>query len=561
MQNTQEITTDAAMLRPRGVSPVTVTALAAAIDGYVLSGSDSTGADQASVTGVSIDSRSIHPGDLYAALPGARFHGATFAHVAREAGACAVLTDSDGARIIQEAGAHVPILVADDPRSAVGTIAAQVYASQPTDGTEMSLFAVTGTNGKTTTTYFVNSILQALGKTTGLIGTIEILAGDQRIPSTLTTPEAPTVHALLSVMRESGMTAAAMEVSSHAIEFRRVDGVRYDVAGFTNLTQDHLDLHGSMQAYFEVKAQLFTPERAQRAVIVVSDEQDVWGLAMARQARSHLGAENVDVFAMRGGVAEDREDGSLRQGADWTLHSLHRRGIGHAFELIHRDGRSLRVSTGLPGEFNVANAALAVLMVLAAGVDHAVLQRALDDHDPLTTDVPGRMQLIGTEPTAVVDFAHNPDALVRALTAVDPPEGGGRVILVFGATGDRDKTKRAVMGRIAAQEADVVIVSDDDPHGEDPAHIRAEVLAGAHALVESGAARAAEIHEIVPRTVAIRSAVRMAGRQDSVIVAGRGHETTQDIAGVDHPLDDRVELRAALDELHNGSQEGWGEPK
>ncbi|NHU84415.1 UDP-N-acetylmuramoyl-L-alanyl-D-glutamate--2,6-diaminopimelate ligase [Kocuria sp. JC486] len=555
MENSPEITTDAALLRPEGVSSLALGQLASLTGGQLLPGLQGTGdAAELRVSGVSIDSRAIRPGDLYAALPGARFHGADFADGARKSGAVAVLTDPDGARILGEQAA-LPVIVVEDPRAQLGAVARTVYGSQPQDGTGLGLFGVTGTNGKTTTTYFVNSILRALGETTGLIGTIEILADDQKIPSKLTTPEASTVHALLAVMRESGMTAASMEVSSHAIEFDRVAGVRYDVAGFTNLTQDHLDLHGTMQAYFDVKARLFTPERTGRAVVVVADDDDEWGIAMARHARAQLGADNVDVFAMRGGVVADREGGPQRRGADWTLHSMTRRGIGHAFELVHRDGRSLRVSTGLPGEFNVANAALATLMVLASGVDLDLLQRVLDEHDPLTTDVPGRMQLIGTEPTAVVDFAHNPDALARALAAVDPPEGNGRVILVFGATGDRDKTKRPLMGEIAAREADVVIISDDDPHGEDPAAIRAEVAAGAHALIESGRARAAEVHEISPRAVAIRSAVRMAGRGDSVIVAGRGHETVQEIAGVDHPLDDRAELRAALEDMQEGRWE------
>ncbi|MDO5618456.1 UDP-N-acetylmuramoyl-L-alanyl-D-glutamate--2,6-diaminopimelate ligase [Kocuria sp.] len=563
MDNAPEITTDAALLRPGGVSPISLGSMAAALDGQLLQVPETTDLQQVEVSGISIDSRAVQPGDLYAALPGARFHGASFAAAAVNNGAAAILTDAAGGQLVADAQppVTVPIVLSQDPRAAVGDLAAHIYASQPVDGSGLSLFAVTGTNGKTTTTYFVNSILRALGETTGLIGTIEILAGDQQIPSTLTTPEAPTVHALLSVMRESGMTAASMEVSSHAIEFHRVDGVRYGVCGFTNLTQDHLDLHGTMQAYFEVKAELFTPARTERAVVVVADDADTWGINMARHARAQLGAENVDVFAMRGGVVADRESGPQRRGADWTLHSMTRRGIGHAFRLVHRDGRTLRVSTGLPGEFNVANAALATLMVLSSGVELERLQRVLDEYDPLTTDVPGRMQLIGTQPTAVVDFAHNPDALARALNAVDPPEGEGRVILVFGATGDRDKTKRPLMGEIAVREADVVIISDDDPHGEDPAAIRGEVLAGAHALMESGKARATEIHEIAPRSVAIRSAVRMAGRNDSVIVAGRGHETVQDIAGVDHPLDDRAELRAALDEMGSSSQEGWGEAK
>src|SRR4051812_29683973 len=206
-----------------------------------------------SVTGLSIDSRGVEPGDLYVAVPGARFHGAQFADTAAAAGAVAVLTDDDGARLAsgQDLGG-IPVLLAADLRSLVGPLSAAVYDSQPEQGPRPVLFGVTGTNGKTTTTYFVNSLLGALGRSTGLIGTIEILAGGEPIPSALTTPESPQVHGLLALMRERGLDAAAMEVSSHSVSYRRVDAVVYDVAGFTNLTQDHLDLHGSMEEYFEI---------------------------------------------------------------------------------------------------------------------------------------------------------------------------------------------------------------------------------------------------------------------------------------------------------------------
>lgn len=498
------------------------------------------------VTGVVLNSREVQPGDLYAALPGARVHGARFAGDAAAAGAVAVLTDPEGARELAAAGVDLPVLVSPQPRTWVGPVARAVYDSQPQDGSGQELFAVTGTNGKTTTTYFTTSILRALGHTTGLIGTIEILAGDTPIPSHLTTPEAPHVHSLLALMRERGITATGMEVSSHALEFHRVDGVRYDVAGFTNLTQDHLDLHGSMAEYFQAKAQLFTAERTRRAVVVLS-EDDPWGAAMAQRARENLGAENVTTVALRGSDAAGEP-------ADWTLSSLERRGIGNAFRLRHTDGTELRVHTGLPGEFNVANAALAVLMVLDSGVAVETLQRALDEHDPLTTSVPGRMQLVGTAPTSLVDFAHNPDALVRSLRSVTPEDGEGRVIVVFGATGQRDRTKRPVMGRVAAEEADVVIVTDDDPHSEDPAPIREQVAAGAREAVANGA-RATDVLVIDPRATAIRTAVRMARPEDSIIVAGRGHETAQDFNGVSVPLDDRVELRSALEALHAHTKE------
>ncbi len=485
-------------------------------------------AGDALVTGVALDSRSVEPGDLYVAVPGTGRHGASFAAQALENGAVAVVTDEAGARLtaLDDAVAGVPVLVVDDARAAVGPVAAFVFASQPEDAARPLLLGVTGTNGKTTTTYFANALLGALGHRTGLIGTIEILAGGEAIPSRLTTPESTDVHALLALMRERGLTAASMEVSSHAIEYRRVDGVRYDVAGFTNLTQDHLDLHETMDEYFSAKAKLFTPERAARGVVMVDD---AWGRRLAEQAA-------IPVTTLS--VAGER--------ADWFLASSERDGLGTAFELQGPNGQSLHLRTGLPGQFNVANAALAALLVHAAGASLEEIQRAADVAEPFSVEVPGRMQLVGTEPAAVVDFAHNPDALGRALEAVRPPDGAGRVVVVFGATGQRDQGKRPIMGAVAVRGADVVVVTDDDPHDEDPAAIRADVVGGARAENEAaGLGRIVE--EVAPRAAAIRRAVELAGAEDVILVAGRGHEVFQEVQGVNLDLDDRIELRAALE--------------
>jgi UDP-N-acetylmuramoyl-L-alanyl-D-glutamate--2,6-diaminopimelate ligase len=484
------------------------------------------------VTGISLNSRTVQPGDLYVALPGAARHGADFVTDAVAAGAVAVMTDDAGARLLAlSADTPVPVLVADQPRRVVGGLAALIYQSRPEGGGAPVLFGVTGTNGKTTTTYFINSLLAALGRKTGLIGTIEILAGGEPIPSLLTTPESTDVHALLALMRERGLDAASMEVSSHAVSFHRVDGVEFDVAGFTNLTQDHLDLHGSMEEYFRTKAELFTPGRAKAAVVTVDDS---WGRLLAADARIP-----VTTLSTRG--AGEPEAGQ----ADWTVTGTAPRGLGTEFGLRHRHGTELRVHTGLPGSFNVSNAALATIMVLASGVDAVTLQAALDAADPFTVAVPGRMQLVSAAPAAVVDFAHNPDALERALEAVRSPEEGSRVIVVFGATGQRDQSKRPAMGAIAARLADVVIVSDDDPHDEDAAAIRADVLAGARAAKE-GEHLGCTIMEIYPRDAAIRHAVDLATDRDTILVAGRGHEVWQEVKGVNLALDDRVELRTAL---------------
>ncbi|MGJ3192819.1 UDP-N-acetylmuramoyl-L-alanyl-D-glutamate--2,6-diaminopimelate ligase [Paenarthrobacter sp. FR1] len=517
-------TTDAGRsgFRPESVAAVSLATIAETLGIAAPDGSHHKG-----VTGITLNSRAVEAGDLYMALPGASRHGADFVPQAIDAGAVAVVTDDAGARQLALAGEQpVPVLIVEEPRAAVGRLAALIYRSQPADGGFPSLYGVTGTNGKTTTTYFINSLLRALGKTAGLIGTIEIVAGGEPIPSLLTTPESTDVHALLALMRERGLDAASMEVSSHAISYHRVDGVMFDVAGFTNLTQDHLDLHGSMEEYFRTKAELFTAGRARHAVVTVDDD---WGRKLAEVA-------DIPVTTLS---AKDGTD------AHWRVASVSARGLGSEFELRHADGRTLRVHTGLPGDFNVANAALATIMVLASGVEMATLQAALDAHDPFTVAVPGRMQLVSTEPASVVDFAHNPDALARALEAVRSPVEGSRVIVVFGATGQRDQGKRPTMGAIAARLADVVIISDDDPHDEDAAAIRADVLQGAEAARESEHLTS-QIIESHPRDAAIRLAVEMATAKDTILIAGRGHEVWQEVKGVNLALDDRVELRAAL---------------
>ncbi len=478
------------------------------------------------ISGVAMDSRQVHPGDLYAALPGAMQHGALYAAAAITAGAAAILTDPEGALLV---GTHgpVPVVVVPTPRNLVGEVAAAVYRTRSASPT---LFGVTGTNGKTTTTYFINSLLVSIGRSTGLIGTIEILAGGEPIPSALTTPESPQVHGLLALMKERSIDAASMEVSSHALHFHRVDAVKFDVVGFTNLTQDHLDLHETMEEYFATKSQLFRREAADKAVIIIDD---VWGRRLAETTDA-----GVTTLATQPEPAED---------ADWIVEDVIRHGLGHSFTLTARDGRSLKLCTGLPGRFNVANAALAATMVLASGVPAEEIQAAAALHDPFTAQVPGRMQLIGEAPAAIVDFAHNTDALALTLEAVRRPESGSRVIVVFGATGQRDALKRPMMGEIAARLADVVVITDDDPHEEDAASIRADVLAGAK-REQKRQHIPCVVEEVFPRRNAIRRAVALANEADTIVIAGRGHEVWQEIKGENHALDDRVELRAALEE-------------
>jgi UDP-N-acetylmuramoyl-L-alanyl-D-glutamate--2,6-diaminopimelate ligase len=488
----------------------------------------------AAVTCVASDNRVARPGDLFVALPGARAHGAQFAADAVGRGAVAVLTDARGAELA--AGLDVPLVIADDPRAILGQVAAWVLGN-PAD--ELMTFGVTGTNGKTTTTYQLDHLLRALGWKGGLIGTVETRSGDRVIPSVLTTPEAADLQALLAAMREDEVRTLAMEVSSHALAQHRVDGVVFGVAGFTNLTQDHLDFHGDFETYFATKADLFTPARARRGVVTIDD---AWGERMAQAAQ-------IPVATLTTLPGKD---------ADWTVTDVAPSGTGSAFTLTHRDGRTLRTSTSLPGGYNVANAALAVTMVLEGGSDVRDVTEALAAADGLSATVPGRMEVLATAPRVVVDFAHNTEALELALAALRPTTPG-RLAVVFGATGDRDPGKRPFMGAAAVRGADVVYVTDDDPHDEDPAKVRAEVLAGTGQSIEPGAtpgrtvdaaadsgSRTVEVHEVAPRADAIRAAILAAGPDDTVLVAGRGHETVQEIAGVDHLLDDRVEARAAL---------------
>lgn len=534
---------DAQTLHPKSVRPVSLGHLLDTLRDLGAEVSSRPAAQQSGavedveVTGISMDSRGVCAGDLYVALPGAKVHGAQFAEGALKLGAAAILTDAAGAELLGEAA--VPLLVTEHLREYVGPLAAQIYGSASFPATHR--YAVTGTNGKTTSTYMLESIFRTgLGAKTGLIGTIQILIDGVSVPSKMTTPESPHVHSLLTIMGEHGLRCAAMEVSSHAIDYHRVDGVKYAVAGFTNLTQDHLDLHGTMEHYFESKAQLFTPERAELAVITADDS---WGEKMHASAAERMGAEHVHrlVTARGAGLAEVPAEFGER---DWAVVRVQREGLGHRFHLENGAGESIECYTGLPADFNVSNAALAALMAYldTDAAERELLLPALASGPALTPVVPGRMQLISLAPHAIVDFAHNPDGLTRALEAMDRP-GDGKVMIVFGATGERDHLKRPIMGAIAAQNADIVIVTDDDPHGEEPAPIRAAVEEGAQKAQNR---RAQQILNISPRSAAIDAAIALATEHDAILIAGRGHETEQDVDGVDIALDDRVETARAL---------------
>ncbi|WP_308422243.1 UDP-N-acetylmuramoyl-L-alanyl-D-glutamate--2,6-diaminopimelate ligase [Marmoricola endophyticus] len=468
------------------------------------------------VTGLSLSSQRVRPGDLYAALPGSRAHGASYAGAAVAAGAVAVVTDTEGADLVDAA---VPVLVVDEPRARLGDLAARVYGHPALD---LALLAVTGTQGKTTTTRLAEAALESSGTTAAVVGTNGTRIAGEDVRSSLTTPEAPDLQALFAVMREHDVRACAMEVSSHALVMGRVDGVVFDVAAFTNLGRDHLDFHDTVEDYFAAKASLFTPERCRRALVNVDD---AWGRRLADQVRTR-GEVPLVTFSAAGDPA------------DWRAEDVDAAPDGSEFTVVTPTGERVRTRVPLAGGFNVANALCAIAGCVEAGLDVAAVAGGV----AAGHGVPGRLERVdaGQPWQAVVDYAHKPDAVRAALEALRPVTTG-RLVVVIGAGGDRDTGKRPLMGEIAASLADVLVVTDDNPRTESPAAIRAELLAG----VTEGSR--AEVHEVGGRRDAIALAVDLARPGDVVLVAGKGHETGQEVDGVVHPFDDRVVLRELIE--------------
>ncbi|MDO4888329.1 MAG: UDP-N-acetylmuramoyl-L-alanyl-D-glutamate--2,6-diaminopimelate ligase [Actinomycetaceae bacterium] len=490
-----------------------LTHLAALVGGSVRS--------DACVRSVTADSRSVSKGDLFVAVNGEHVHGATFASAAIEAGASAIMTDEPGVDLLPETlSSTVPLLVVDDPAASLGAVAAEVLGNPARD---IRAYGITGTNGKTTTAYMLESILTGLGRQVGLIGTVEIRLAGTRIPARLTTPMPDEFHSYLAFHRAGGGSDLVMEASSHALAQGRADPLVYEVAGFTNLTQDHLDFHSTMEEYYAAKASLFTAERCRNAVVTVDDE---WGGRLLAQAAASVPGR-VAALAVTSRLA-DLPDAVV----GWQVSDIDASG----FTMTCTDGRSLRTSTSLPGEFNVANAALAIAMALTSGVSVEALGEAMPDG--INPTVPGRMEVLADRPRVVVDFAHNTEALVNAMRALRPSTEG-RLVVLTGAAGSRDAGKRPSMGRAVAEYGDVVYITDDDPHDEDPATIRSQVLEGTRGFDTP-------VVEIGDRRQAIAECIRKARDEDTILLAGRGHETIQEVAGVPLELDDRVEAERAL---------------
>ncbi|BBY83263.1 UDP-N-acetylmuramoyl-L-alanyl-D-glutamate--2,6-diaminopimelate ligase [Mycolicibacterium pulveris] len=477
------------------------------------------------VTGVTLRSKDVRAGDLFAALPGAASHGGRHVGEALERGAVAVLTDPEGMAHIG-ADAAVPVLVHPAPRTVLGQLAAAVYG-HPSE--KLRVIGVTGTSGKTTTTYLVEAGLRAAGRVAGLIGTVGIRIGGRDQPSVLTTPEAPDLQALLAVMAEAGVDTVVMEVSSHALSLGRVDGVHFAVGGFTNLSRDHLDFHPTMRDYFEAKARLFDPESPTCADVSVVCIDDDAGREMADRVRRPVTVSSTGV------------------GADWRVEDIRAVDAGSAaaaqeFTAVDPAGGHHRLAIGLPGRYNVANCLLAVALLDAVGAAPEQAASGLR-----TATVPGRLEVIdrGQDFLALVDYAHKPGALQAVLETLRE-QGTGRLAVVFGAGGNRDAGKRAPMGRVSAELADLVVVTDDNPRDEDPAEIRAAIMAGT-------TGGTAEVVEIGDRRKAIEHAVAWARPGDIVLVAGKGHEAGQTSRGHTRPFDDRDVLADALEALEQGT--------
>jgi len=483
--------------------PRPLTELAGLVGGRLVGGSAPV------VSGVTLSSAEVRPGDLFAALPGAHTHGIEHLPAALAAGAAAVLTDQTG---VQRLAGRLPAVLVDDPRAVLGPLAAELYGHP---SRRLPVLGITGTSGKTTTSFLVRAGLIAAGVPVGVIGTVGVFIGEQHLKLPFTTPEAPQLQALLAMMLERGMAAVTMEVSSHALRLGRVAGTEYAVGAFTNLSQDHLDFHADMEDYFAAKALLFDG-RARREVVMVDDE---WGRRLVGPSTVTVSTAGQDAH-WRAERIVDQPDGSTR------------------FTVV---GPGVRFEAGcrIPGRYNVANTVLACAILAEAGVDVPAVAPALE-----AAQVRGRMERVdGDQPfLAVVDYSHKPAGVAGGLQALRPLTTG-RLIIVLGCGGDRDRAKRPVMGRVAAELADLLIVTDDNPRSEEPAAIRAAMLAGAR---EVPAAEAAEIREEGDRRRAIELAISLAEPGDTVLVAGKGHETGQEIAGTMLAFDDVTELRAAL---------------
>jgi UDP-N-acetylmuramoyl-L-alanyl-D-glutamate--2,6-diaminopimelate ligase len=462
------------------------------------------------VTDVTHDSRDVRPGSVFVAIRGSSHDGHDHIDAAVAAGAVAVMGD-------HAVGAGIPEFVIPDPRAAMALVARLVHNNPDAD---LSIVGVTGTNGKTTVAHLCEAVWTFAGVRCGIVGTLGARYGGTPVPLSRTTPESSDLQRLLGTMRDAGVTSVAMEVSSHALALHRADAITFAAVGFTNLTQDHLDFHGDMDAYLAAKVSLFEPSRADVAVINIDSP-----------AGRHV-AEVTDLPVIRVGSSLD----AVISASDvWTTPT------GSEF-ILHTPGGDSAVSFPLTGTFNIDNALVAAGLLLETGLDVETVAVGLSRISP----VAGRMEVIVHEGpfTVIVDYAHTPDAIATVLSAVRATTDG-RVIAIVGAGGDRDRAKRRPMGIAAARHADLVVVTTDNPRSEDPASIASDVAAGASEM------SSAHVTTILDRRDAIEHAIEVALPGDVIMILGKGHEPGQEIAGVVAPFDDRRVARAAL------TESGW----
>ena len=456
------------------------------------------------IPGITHNSKEVEPGDIFVALPGANHHGQQFIPQAITNGAVAIATDQVGLASALATG--LPVITVNNPRMDMAVLAARVY-DHPEK--KLTLVGVTGTNGKTSVTHILQSIFSQFGFKVGVIGTVGTYIAGQHLSGVRTTPESTDLYAILALMVQQDITHVFMEVSSHALAQDRVHGLQFSKAIFTNLSQDHLDFHGTMENYFAAKAKLFTPEFAQSAVICVEDS---WGQKLVTQ------------------TSIPKTTVGLRQAAlksDWAISDLRLSVTQTEFVLSH-ENQDYPCSIPMIGAFNATNAAVAMVVATELGLDVGLVSRQLAQ----VSAVPGRSQLVihNSPGTAIVDYAHTPEAVEKVLATLREV-CAGQLITVIGCGGDRDATKRPLMGKVAAEISDVVIVTDDNPRSEDPAKIRAAVLAGI-------TAKNTEVIEVGDRRKAIKQALAKASHADIVAVLGKGHEQGQEIAGQIFPFDD-----------------------
>ena len=505
------------ILRPDFVQPVTISELVSNCDLTLVSGDSSV-----AVSGISMNTNDLRPGDVFVAMPGLKTHGAKYIEIAIEKGAVAVVSDQVG--LDQMGDVDIPTLLLNNPRAHLGTLAAFVYGNHPINMPK--LFATTGTNGKTSTTYILEAMLRQLGEITGLTSTAERHIAGEVIVSRLTTPESTEMHALVARMREKAVTSIAIEVSAQALTQLRVDGLLFDVAGFTNLSHDHLDDYADMNEYLKAKAELFQPSRAHRGVVSLDSDF----------ASDFLNLSKIPTVTVtyRNDVVADYQVNVTEELPGKT-----------SFTVTTPSGRIIESSLPIIGAHMASNAGLAIAMLIQAGFSEERISEAIADG--IECYLPGRTELVSPAgaPSVFVDFGHSPDAFLNTLRAVRKVTKG-RVLMLFGADGDRDASKRPAMSQVAVANSDILVITDHHPRFEDPDSIRALLVAEAKAYRPD-----AEIYEVSPPEAAIVKAVSLVQPGDSILWAGPGHQDYRDIRGVRTPYSARALARKALNDA------GW----